>query len=162
MAATPSELAHDTAVRSLVGQRQSLDALRTRAATLLSAASIVTSFLGAQALRNHAAAHKTGFHLTVPEWAAVASFVAMALLCVAILLPWKWAGWHTNAMKLVRDYVDVPGLSLAAVQRDLALHDEIHYAANVTKMGRLYWCFRGGCALLVVQVVLWIIDLAKG
>jgi hypothetical protein len=158
---TPTGIAYDTAIEAVAGQRVSLDALRTRAATLLSAASIVASFLGAEALSRHSSSHR-GFHLTGVEWGAIGSFVALALFCVLILWPWRWTGWHTNANTLVKHWVDAKGKSVEAMQRDLALHGESHYQANLRKMGLLYWCFRLACVLLVAQVILWIIDLAKG
>ncbi|HEX5857669.1 MAG TPA: hypothetical protein VFY91_06130, partial [Microbacterium sp.] len=49
-AAPAYELAYEEARRALDGQERALGAVRTRAGVVLSAAAIVTSFLGGQAL----------------------------------------------------------------------------------------------------------------
>lgn len=221
---TRSEIAYETAEKSLADQRQSVTDLRGRVATLLSAAAIVASFLGAQALSGspttattstttatttattpetrtetthgsttgtspesatqttHGTVTETtrgtatstthgtrmtrptktasaGIHLNTWGWLALGSFVLLAILCVVILLPWEWSGWHTNAKVLVRDYVDPSDKTVESMARDLALYDERYYDANKGKLNILYWCFRIASGLLVAQVVLWIVDL---
>jgi hypothetical protein len=63
-------------------QQDAIDSLRTRAGLLFSAAAITTSFLGAQALNGG------GPGLTV--WLAMAGFVGLALVSLAILWPRGW------------------------------------------------------------------------
>ena len=48
---TPEELAYGESVRAIESQAGGLDELRTRTGVLLAAASIVASFLGAEALK---------------------------------------------------------------------------------------------------------------
>jgi hypothetical protein len=52
MADTPEALVYEQALRGIDEQRKRVDDLRGRASTLLAAAAIVTSFLGAEALRD--------------------------------------------------------------------------------------------------------------
>lgn len=220
---TRSEIAYETGEKSLADQRQLVTDLRGRVATLLSAAAIVASFLGAQAFNGSpttattstttattpetttetthgsttgtspesawqttetthgtvtettrgtatATTHGTtttrptntagaGIHLNDWGWLALGSFVLLAIFCLAILLPWTWSGWHTDAEVLVQGYVDPPNNTVESMQRDLALYDEQYYLANERKLNILYWCFRIACGLLVAQVVLWIVDL---
>jgi hypothetical protein len=224
---TRSEIAYEAAEKSLADQRQLVMDLRGRVATLLSAAAIVASFLGAQALsgspttattstttatttattpetttetthgsrtgtspesatqttetthgtvteitRGTATSTTHGTRMTRPTktasagiqlntwgWLALGSFVLLAILCLTILWPWEWSGWHTNAKVLVQGYVDPPDKTVESMQRDLALYHERHYKPNEWKLNMLYLCFRVASGLLVAQVVLWIVDL---
>jgi hypothetical protein len=88
-------------------------------------------------------------------------FVALAVVAILILLPWRGWVFGMNAMKLVRDYIDTePAATLERMQRDLALHLQTHFKNNKRRMEWLYWAFRLGCLFLTVEVVAWIIDLA--
>ena len=220
---TRSEIAYETAEKSLADQRQLVTDLRGRVATLLSAAAIVASFLGAQAFNGspttattstttattpetttettHGSTTRTspesawqrtettrgtvtktarrtatatthgvtttrptntasaGIDLNIWGWLALGSFVLLAILCLTILWPWEWSGWHTNAKVLVQGYVDPPDKTVESMQRDLALYHERHYKPNEWKLNMLYLCFRVASGLLVAQVVLWIVDL---
>jgi hypothetical protein len=65
-----------------------LEDLRTRAATVLSAASIATAFLGAQALKRPK--NRAELWLDGWEWVAAGSFVVLALTVIVILWPRRW------------------------------------------------------------------------
>src|SRR5213079_1638258 len=84
----------------LARQESVLDGLRVRAGTLLTASSIVTAFLGGQALRSHevvtrvAGQSSTHTAITSLGWAAVGCFLAILAVCIALLLPWQWASGH--------------------------------------------------------------------
>jgi hypothetical protein len=165
VAETTVALAYESAADALRLQQSSLDALRARAAFLLSAASVATSFLSAQALTRPTVSDSVSatFELSGWQWVATCSFVGVALAAILVLLPWRnW--WFVNsAKKLIRDYVeDTPPATVDEMHRDLALHMDAHYDRNETTLNRLYWCFRAGCFLLTLEVVAWMIDLAKG
>jgi hypothetical protein len=68
-------------VRSLARQEAQLDAMRSRAGILLSAAAIATSFLGGAALSDH---RPDGW-----TWLAIASFAGLAISALVIL--WRGA-----------------------------------------------------------------------
>jgi hypothetical protein len=156
---SPVGIAFDAAKSGLERQGQALDNLRSRAATLLAAAAIVTSFLGAQALEDPRGQRG----IEDWEWAAVVAFVLLAGSVIFVLLPRKkkWV-FGMNATKLIREYVEAePPAELDEMQRDLALHLQKHFQKNGDRMERLYWAFRLGCVFLTVEVVAWIIDLAE-
>ncbi|MGH2383259.1 MAG: hypothetical protein ACRDG7_18850 [Candidatus Limnocylindria bacterium] len=136
MAATPQELTYEIAAESIRNQRDRLTGLHTRAATLLAAAALVTSFLGAQALDDTRLIAESGQLvadqvLEFWELLAIAFFVAAAAGCIRLLLPWPGWQFHLNPKKLVRDYVegDLPA-TLTEMQRELAIHLRNHYETN--------------------------------
>jgi len=89
---TPYRLAYDASTRALDDQARALESLRTRAGTMFAATALVTSFLGGIALtdirdiRGSAAIH---WHAWSFSAAAVAAFVALLILTMAILLPYR-------------------------------------------------------------------------
>jgi hypothetical protein len=85
---SPVGIAFDAAKSGLERQGQALDNLRSRAATLLAAAAIVTSFLGAQALEDPRGQRG----IEDWEWAAVVAFVLLAGSVIFVLLPRKRSG----------------------------------------------------------------------
>ena len=169
MASTPAEVAYDQALRNLTEQRDRLSNLRTRSATVISAAAIVTSFLGSEALKDTRVGHEGQLRpdrsLESAECVAIGAFVAVVILCLVTLLPLfkAWlGGWHfrLDAYDLVSDYVDDPQATLDEVHRDLALHMESHYRANERKLGALFTLFAIAALMLGVEVVAWVLDLA--
>jgi hypothetical protein len=223
---TRAEIAYETAKQSLTDQRQLLTDLRGRAAIVLSAAAVVASFLGAQALtatnattaptsttttasattttpgsttatthgitteinesgkteRLHGTAivtthggavaithgtstarpstPATGIHLSLLESLALISLVVLAVLCILVLWPWKWTNWHFNAETLVTNWV-LPGGPVDRMHWKLAKLYEDTYQKNKKKLDWLFLSFRVGCGLLIVQVVFWILAVAK-
>jgi hypothetical protein len=77
--ASLEETSYDIAVRALEQQERSLDELRRRTGSLLTAASLVTSFLGSQAIARHG----------LSGWivAALVAFAALVVLAAFVLLP---------------------------------------------------------------------------
>jgi hypothetical protein len=73
------KVAYDEAVRALSDQRLEVDGVHSRTGLLLSVATVVTSFLGARTLESGA--------LSPISWLALASFIATALVSLAVLLP---------------------------------------------------------------------------
>ena len=148
------QLAYSEAVRRLQGQETSVDELRTRAGTIVAAATIVTSFLGARFV-------DSGATPSVLVWIALGAFVlcvALALTCLIPLAGWRW---YFGTRNLIRDYIEgSETLSLAEAQRDLALHLEDNYDHNARKLGRLYWVFVGSELALFIEVIAWLADLA--
>ncbi len=70
---------HRIAARALSQQEQALTELRTRTGTLLTAASLIASFLGGQALA------RGGLSLWIIL--ALAAFAMSVILCIYVLLP---------------------------------------------------------------------------
>ncbi len=146
-------LVYDEALRSIAQQQASVEALRSRVGTLLSAASISTAFLGAQALANR----------TPGQWGllAMVSFVAVVGVSIAIMWPYEWI-FRRSPKAILREYIDHnEPLVMPAIQRDLALHLEDHYDRNERKLNRLLRVFEAGCAVLALEVVAWLVELRR-
>jgi len=154
MAAVPEELAYNEAVRAITHQAGLLDGLRSRAGILLGATSLVTSFFGTAALADG----------DVSVWAAlaVASFLGTALLVVAVLWPrkdWRFV-FSASTIIDVLERSERP-VELADAYRELAVRLDANHRANEAKLGRMLWAFQAGCALLTVEVLMWILALAR-
>jgi hypothetical protein len=165
MPETTYEIAYEVASKALSDQRESLTNLRTRSATLFSAAAIVTSFLGAQALDDTkvmAGTNQLVADRTLQAWEAVGigCFIGVAVLTILILLPWPGWTFRVGARDFIRDYSETdPPATVQQAQRDLALHLENHYDGNESKLKWLFWGFRVAAAVLAFEVVAWLLDL---
>lgn len=150
------ELAFQEGVRRLEHQESSLDELRSRSGTLLAAAALATSFLGAAALPD-------GQPWTTPVLVAVGAFVATIVACLVVLWPkhdWRFVNDPT---KVIGDYVeDEPPATMPEIHRDLALHAESNATHNDTKLRWLYWAFDAAAVGLLVQVLAWLIAILGG
>jgi hypothetical protein len=154
MADSTYALAYEEALRGVVQQQAVLTDVRGRAATMLGAASISTSFLGGIALQDQ---KPTGL-----SWLAIGAFVAVGLLTIWILLPRRGWTFRMSARRLIKDYVEVEHpAELPEMYRDLALHLEHHFDGNQKRLGQLFWLLRVASALLVGEIVLWLFLLAR-
>jgi hypothetical protein len=152
MADSVEAVAFEEAGRAITQQQQVLDGLRTRAGTLLSMASVSTSFLGGLTLDKK--------RLAALTLLALVAFAAVGALTVYILYP--RGGWvfGLSAKTLIKNFIDTqPKWQLSAMYRDLALHLENHYDRNARQLVRLFWLFRLASGLLVVEVILWLLVL---
>ncbi|HEU4906666.1 MAG TPA: hypothetical protein VFT19_11220 [Solirubrobacterales bacterium] len=149
----PYKIAYDEAVRALSQQQGVIESFRTRAGMLLSAAALTTSFLGAQALN--------GGGTNVATWLALASFVGLSLATLAILWPHRWE-FTADPENVIESYIETTEpLSVAEIHRDLSLHMHGSYAENRKGQRQLAARFRLASALLTLEVVFWIVDLAS-
>ena len=104
-----------------------LDAMRSRAGILLSAAAIATSFLGGQALTEHDPKAWT--------WLAIASFVGLAISALVILWPRRdWAFAASPGLIISLYLEDDPPWQLSAIHRELALHMDHAYEVNRARL----------------------------
>ena len=123
---SPAEIAYREAVRSLEGQAQDLENIRSHVSLTLSAGGIAAAFLGALTK-----AHGLGF------WVAVAAFVAAAAASVIAYWPVAFA-WDFDGYELVRNYVDrVPAATEDFVMRELAIHASDDYGDNRRRLQHL-------------------------
>jgi hypothetical protein len=154
MADSTYALAYEEALRGVVQQQAVLADVRGRAGTMLGAASISTSFLGGIALQDQ--------ELTALSWLAIGAFVAVGLLTISILLPRRGWTFRMSARKLIKDYVEAEDpAELPEMYRDLALHLEHHFDGNQRLLGQLFWLLRIASTLLVGEIVLWLVLLAR-
>ena len=145
-------LAFDEAQRSLTRQEESLDELRSRTGTLVAAAAVAVSFLGASAASG-------GFSLA--GQLGILAFIALSTLAVVILLPFHGWVYDNKVGELFSTYIEADDpADIVEMHRDLALHHAKHIADNEILLNRLYWAFRVAAGLLVLQIVLMLVDLA--
>jgi hypothetical protein len=150
---SPAAIIYAEAVRALEEQESNLDGLRVRTGTLLAAVSLITAFLGAQAIARH------GGSLGVAGWVAVAFFVASALGGLVVLWPWTWS-FVVSPATLIEDHVDVEDPTSAD---ELALYlarvHEENWNANAARLEWLFWAFRAATICLAAEVCSWLIAL---
>ena len=137
------------AVRGITRQQSVIDGLRSRAGTLFSVASLVTAFLGGQVLTREP-------DFTSLTWVAVGAFVALFLLVLSILWPWKFR-FVLSATILLEDHIDK---SLPELQGYLATVWEENYDWNQVRVTKLHLVFRLACIALSVEVLAWLWSLA--
>jgi len=108
-------VAYDEAVRALSEQQSVTDSFRTRAGLVLSAAAITTSFLGAHALEGGASPWAA--------WLALAVFVSVAIVSLAILWRQRWE-FTANPRDVIQTYIEAekPGPDRRTAPRPLPPH----------------------------------------
>lgn len=147
------KIAYDEAVRALSEQQAVIDSFRTRAGLLLSAAAITTSFLGAEALR--------GGESSLCAWLALADFVAVAWVALAILWPYGWE-FAANPQKILEAYIETDRpAEIEDLQRELALGMCDSYLRNRRGVELLTILLQVGSGLLTLEIVLWIVAIAS-
>lgn len=147
------QLAYEEARRALDEQERAVVELRGRAGQLVAAAAITTSFFGGQALHHR---------LDPMGWIAVGCFVALSLAVLAILWPRRDWEFNLSPAQFINIYVepnDDEPLSLPEIHRDLALHMGNSASVNRKQLRWLTGAFRLGAALLVAEVIAWVIVL---
>jgi hypothetical protein len=163
---TPLSIAFDFAKSGVEGARARLDNIRSRAGTLISAASIVTSFLGAAAIKR--TKPEPGINVVARDlvqpahWVAIGAFIGVVIACMVILWPRRRAWpFGMSGTVIVEGYADKDA-SLGATQRALVGFLECNRVTIETKLDTLYRVFTVGAALLGVEVLCWLIDLTWG
>jgi hypothetical protein len=146
------KVAYDEAVRTLSEQQQAIDSLHARAGLLFSAASVTTSFLGAEALR--------AGDFNFASWLAIFCFAAVAIASLAVLWP-----RDRYVMATPRDVIDtyVESAEPAPIEnlhRDLSLHMHDSYLENNEGLRKLVVFLQVASVSLAFEVVLWIIAIA--
>lgn len=134
---------------ALAEQERALLALRTRAGTVIAAASISGSLLGA-------ATH------SVDIWAVVAfcAFGLCVLSSIVVLLPQALVfGFRGSALLAEADHRGVEDLRDA--YRAAGQWVEPHLARNADVIGRLSAWFTLSCVALAVEIVLWTIHVGR-
>jgi hypothetical protein len=148
--ATLEERAYELALRALGQQQEVLRELRSRTGTLLAAASITASFLGAQAL---------GRSTTLLAAPALLAFLASMTLSVSILLPnrrlcFSLGGQavHGRLHRLAEDEQEV--------DRRLANWLDSLERRNEPIIEALFRRFRWAGVTLMIEIACWTAELA--
>jgi hypothetical protein len=156
---TVEALAYAEALRAIEAQSGVLESVRSRAATVLSAAALVTAFLGGQALASPSLTNGRIERppLTAWSWTAISSFAAVVILSLLVLFPYKWLN-QVSATKIMRDAATVRA-TVTDVQRDLARYLDADRAKNQKLLWRLFVFLGGASALMLLEAIAWIVDL---
>jgi hypothetical protein len=155
LAETVEGLIHEEMVRAIARQQIVLDGLRNRAATLLAATSLVTAFLAGQVF------DRTD-ELDWVAWLAILGFLAVGVLVLSILWPWRFQ-FVMSAKGMEADYLpDDREIPVPAVQKSLGEWYETLYDRNQPTIDRLFWVFRCAALLLVFDVIAWIFAMERG
>lgn len=160
MSDSPLAILFEASNRSISRQQSALDNIRARAGTLLAAAAIVTSFLGAEALKDPGLqSNSVDRTLQLAEIVAVAAFVGLAITVLAVLWPRKFK-FRISPKYYIGQHLEVANpWDADKLLRNLALWQEKHVEENQPKLDAMLWWFRVGALLLVIEVVAWLIDL---
>jgi hypothetical protein len=145
------ELVFSEALRALSFQQSTLDNLRSRATILTAGAALVSSALGAPSLSGN-------------RW-GVASLVAIlalgGVLATAGLICAPWWSWKFVASATVlAEAVDL-GHSVDSMRRHLAIDFEAWLNHNERRLRWLQWYFTAGLALLLVEMIAWLTQIAQ-
>ncbi|HEV2891881.1 MAG TPA: hypothetical protein VGX28_16025 [Frankiaceae bacterium] len=147
-------LVYEESLRAVQDQQRSLDNLRSRAAQLLTAAAVVETFLVGLVLGAEGRPRPA-------TWVGAGAFVALALICVWIVLPRKGWTFSNSATILLDAYVDAePAASLDEMYRNLAIYNERHWDRNQDELlNKRLVGLQVAAALLVVCILSSVVDL---
>jgi hypothetical protein len=163
------EVAYNEAARALDEQLKVFEGVQARTGTLVAAAAIVTSFLGGQA----AIVGGTGGW----TWVALAAFAGLLVLALLVLRHPKPVT-AASPSRLIPTYIEGAGspdaeagvvspahaatalTPLALLYRDLSLYMEESHHTNSQEVERLRHLFDGAAALLMVEILAWVIEVA--
>lgn len=150
MAVSIEELSYQLTADALAEQERSLSGLRTRAGTVLAAASISGSFLGAKA--SHGS-------LDVFAILALGAFVLCLASAIWILLPHELVfAFRGDALLAASDHRGVHDVTEA--YRAAGIWIESFLDSNRDRIETLSNWFTISCALLALEVILWTVSVA--
>jgi hypothetical protein len=142
-----AQLSYHAALRALDGQERGLEELRARTGTLLAAASLVASFLGAQTIQ------RTNSLDTIEALALIALAVSVGA-STYVLLPKEGFIFSLNGIRLYETLYEYRDDD-TEMQRRLAYWLEGYWSANEAKIGKLGTWFFAAAMGLVLQLVFW-------
>jgi hypothetical protein len=156
MADPKVKLAYDESLRAITAQAAVLDNLRSRAATIVSVASLVTTFLGGQALIKPTAQSP---EVDINFWGVIAigCFCGIGLCILAILWPYRWR--FVMSAQILLAGAGTSGVTEDSMLSDVARYNEANYDQNEQRLQNLFWLFRVAVLLLVLESLAWIMNL---
>jgi hypothetical protein len=147
-----AKLSYELSLRTLSQQESSLNELRARTATLIAAASVVTSFLGGAAIARGG----------LDAWSVLAlfAFIASILLATWVLLPKENLIFSVHGSALFEDEIRADVFEIGETHRRLAYWLDGYHAENEPKLSRLFACYRWSTVALLGEVIFWSLQLA--
>jgi len=166
---TSADIAYAHAKENLSSQRAALDNLRTRSAAVITAAAVIASFLGGQALADTKVVPSVSSPVadrSLQFWESFgfAGFVAVLAISVWIIKP-KSEAWtfRLDAKWILRDADEKSRESRSDVaqlqKRDLAEYMEVYYEENQTRIDKLVMLLQVSVILLVLEAAGFMFDL---
>jgi hypothetical protein len=151
VAASVEELAFDLSLDSLSAQQDVLAEVHARSATLLTASSIVTSFVGGRAI--------DAAGLTAVTAAAMVAFFLTLLPAIYVVTTRGAGSFSIDGARL---YADLAPAEVSLQEVYVALAEEIRGAreANRPLVDRVLWSLRVGFGALILEVILFLEVLA--
>jgi hypothetical protein len=147
-----SAFVYQEALRGLLQQQAAVESLHGRAATLIFAASFVSSLLGARALEDGVGAW---------DWTALGLLVAIGGLAVLMLWPYYNLTFRFDPEELLARYVDVPEpVSMTEMHRELGLRIKVDWVRNGRIVRRLREAMQVALILLLAEIVVWLVSIA--
>jgi hypothetical protein len=146
-----AELAYTLSLRTLVQQEASLNELRARTGTLLAAATLVASFLGATAIA------RDGFDV----WTvfALIALVASVVFAARVLLPQGEMIFSLRGSALY-EFETEDEVGIAETYRRLTYWLEGYHEENRPKVARLFGFYRISVLALLAEIGFWSLQLA--
>jgi len=151
MADSIEQLSYELTANALAEQERAVAALRTRAGTILAAASIAGSFLATKAS-----------HGSLDGWAiaALITFILCLASAIVVLLPHSFVfSFRGRTLLAASDHEGIQDVTEA--YRATAIWIEQSVNANRRKLDSLSDWLTGSCVLLALEVVLWTLSLTS-
>jgi hypothetical protein len=149
---TRSAFIYKAALRGLLQQHAAVESLHARAATLIFAASFVSSLLGARALEDGVGPW---------DWTALGLLVAIGGLAVFLLWPYYNLTFRFDPEDLLDRYIDVPEpVPMAQMHRELALQIKADWVRNGRIVRRLREAMQVALILLLAEIVAWLLSIS--
>jgi hypothetical protein len=145
------QLAYETSADALREQERVLNDLRTRTGTLLTAASLVASFLGGRAIDLQGLSALNVF--------GGLSFLATIAISVYLLAPTPRLVFTIRGSEAFEYFVE-KGIDLDEAHRTLSYWIDDYHKENKRRIDLLVLLFAAACLAFVPEVVLWSISLA--
>jgi hypothetical protein len=146
-------LIYQEALRGLLQQSAAVESLRSRAGTLIFAASFASSLLGSRAL---------AAGLGLWAWLAIALLFAIGALAVVVLWPYYDLAFRFDPEDLLARYVDgASPATLAEIHRSLALRAKAQWQSNGKLVRRLREAFQLALVLLLFNILAWLFSIAQ-
>lgn len=141
-----NSLAYELSLRALDQQERVLGELRSRTGLVFAGSSIAASFLGARAVANHG----LGWLSSI----ALAAFAVSLAPTIYILLPKGTFVFALRGTTLIED-PQTNSLEISELHRRLAYWLEGFYVDNQPAIARLYRLYQLAVAAVVLEVILW-------
>jgi hypothetical protein len=148
---TLEQLAYETSAQSLRKQESTLTELRARTGTLLTAASLVASFLGGRAIDLEG--------LSALNVVAGLAYLATIAISVYVLAPTAGLEFAIRGSEAYEYFVR-GGINLDDAHRTLAYWIDERHATNKRRIDHRVLLFSAACLAFVPEVVFWSLSLA--